>query len=268
MVRVRAGEFWRRLRSFPPPNNFSDLGWLLFFCSVSSQWRSHWFVEMLRNDQRHVDGASVDPTGLHTCSQKIWALPWRASPSGTTGGDNGTCPFSCFGLWSRELGGCGHSVCSVTGELERPGGHILLLPKENLEKFGGEPQSLRLCRFGGRFVNLTCGFEAVNAPEAVGKQCGLGEGRDHWVCVSQRAILTNTGHVNDNIYIIFCYHVPQRCCGSLFACHCNPMLLTSEGTFPGSVCREFQACLCSDISVPVIKSIWLGLLVNQSNSLA
>lgn len=117
----------------------------------------------------------------------------------------GPHPLACFGLWSPELG-CGHSVCPVTGELARPGGQILLLPKENLEIIGGEPQSLCLCGFGGRFVNLASGFEAVNALEAVGKECGLGEGRGCWVCVSQCAILITTGHRNDNVYIIFCYH--------------------------------------------------------------
>lgn len=93
--------------------------------------------------------------------------------------------MSCFGLWGPELSGCGHSgCCPGTGELSRPCGGILLLPKENLEEFGGEPQSLHLCGFGGRFINLASGCEAVNAPEAVGKECGPGEGRGCWVCVS------------------------------------------------------------------------------------
>lgn len=86
-------------------------------------------------------------------------------------------------FWS-ELGGCGHSVCPVTGELAKPCGQILLLPKKNPGKFGGEPQSLCLCGFGGRFVTLASGFEAVNAPEAMGKECGLRKGGGCWVCVS------------------------------------------------------------------------------------
>lgn len=40
---------------------------------------------MLRNDQRHVGGASLDTTGLHPWSQKIRSLPWGASSSGNTG---------------------------------------------------------------------------------------------------------------------------------------------------------------------------------------
>lgn len=78
--------------------------------------------------------------------------------------------MSWFGVWGTELGGCGHRASPGTGELARPCGGILLLPKENLEEFGGEPQSLRLCAFGGRFINLASGFEAVNAPEDVGKE--------------------------------------------------------------------------------------------------
>lgn len=47
-------------------------------------------------------------------------------------GDTSTGPqeMACFGLWGPELGGCGHNVCPVTGELARPCGHILLLPKK------------------------------------------------------------------------------------------------------------------------------------------
>lgn len=37
--------FLSRLRSFSPPNHFSELGWLLLF--ESSEWRSKWFVVLM-----------------------------------------------------------------------------------------------------------------------------------------------------------------------------------------------------------------------------
>lgn len=63
-------------------------------------------------------------------------------------------------------------------------GQIFLLYKENLEEFGGEPWPLKWCMSGGRLINLASGFEVVNAPEAVAKDCGFGEGRGFLVCVS------------------------------------------------------------------------------------
>lgn len=87
--------------------------------------------------------------------------------------------MSFFCLWGPELG-----VCPVTGELTRPCSQVLLLPKENLEKFAGETQSLHLCGFRGSFIHLASAFVAGNSPEAVGKECGLGEGRGCWLCVS------------------------------------------------------------------------------------
>ena len=63
-------------------------------------------------------------------------------------------------------------------------GQIFLLYKENLEEFGGEPWFWKLCVSGGRHINSASGFEVVNAPEAVARECGFGEGKGCWFCVS------------------------------------------------------------------------------------
>lgn len=63
-------------------------------------------------------------------------------------------------------------------------GLIILLYKESLEEFGGEAWSFKLCMSEGRLINSASEFEVDNAPEAVEKERGLGEGRGCWVQVS------------------------------------------------------------------------------------